>query len=57
MQYTGLAYHSVIHSISYQKVIQLDPNYVKAWNNKGDALIDLGKYEEAVNWLAILINY
>ena len=36
---------------SYQKAIQLNPNYVDAWNSKEIALYNLGKYEEAVNWL------
>ena len=43
--------------INYNQVIQLDPNYVNAWYNKGNALYNLEKYEDAVNQLAILINY
>ncbi|MBW9220732.1 tetratricopeptide repeat protein, partial [Methanothermococcus sp. SCGC AD-155-M21] len=26
----------------------IDPKYVYAWNNKGDALYNLGKYNEAI---------
>jgi tetratricopeptide (TPR) repeat protein len=32
----------------YDKAIELDPNYIAAWNNKGLALSKSGKYEEAI---------
>ena len=35
---------------SYNEAIQLDPKNSFAWNNKGLALNNLEKYEEAVNW-------
>jgi tetratricopeptide (TPR) repeat protein len=33
---------------SYEKAIELKPDYAAAWNNKGSALGDLGRYEEAI---------
>jgi tetratricopeptide (TPR) repeat protein len=33
----------------YEKAIEIDPNYVKAWSNKGSILYNLGKYYEALN--------
>ena len=35
---------------SFDQAIQLDPKNSSVWDNKGYALNDLGKYEEAVNW-------
>ncbi|MHC1610587.1 MAG: tetratricopeptide repeat protein [Candidatus Methanospirareceae archaeon] len=32
----------------YSKCLELDPKDVDAWNNKGFALYDLGRYEEAI---------
>lgn len=32
----------------YSKCLELDPKNAVAWNNKGDALRELGKYEEAI---------
>ena len=49
-QHKGLVYPSLIRTFSYQKAIQLDPKDNIAWNDKGLALYNLGKYEEAVNW-------
>jgi tetratricopeptide (TPR) repeat protein len=33
---------------AYDKAIELDPNYVQAYNNKGAALVGLGRYREAL---------
>ena len=33
---------------SYDKSLQIDSNYSIAWNNKGLALNNLGKYEKAI---------
>ena len=33
---------------TYDKAIEIDPQYADAWNNKGSALGCLGKYEEAI---------
>ena len=30
----------------YDKALELNPDYVAAWNDKGVALIRLGKYDE-----------
>jgi tetratricopeptide (TPR) repeat protein len=35
--------------INYDKVIELNPSFVGAWNNKGIALYRLTKYEDAIN--------
>jgi tetratricopeptide (TPR) repeat protein len=32
----------------YDKAIKIDPKYVDAYNNKGNALSDLGRIEEAI---------
>jgi len=32
----------------YDQAIKIDPNYAYAWNNKGIALSNLGKYDEAI---------
>mgnify|MGYP003953699299 CR=1 FL=1 len=32
----------------YDKVLEIDPNYVKAWTNKSNALLELGRYEDAI---------
>ena len=32
----------------YDQAIKIDPNYVNAWYNKGNALGNLGKYNEAI---------
>ncbi len=32
----------------YDQAIKIDPNYADAWNNKGIALRNLGKYDEAI---------
>ena len=32
------------------KLLKIDPNHVNALNNKGLALNNLGKYEEAIDW-------
>jgi tetratricopeptide (TPR) repeat protein len=34
----------------YDKVIEIDPNYVVALCNKGMALLNLGKYKQAIEW-------
>ena len=39
-----------IFLISYEKALQIDSNYLDAWNNKGIALNNLGKYEKAIEW-------
>ena len=33
---------------SYDRAIQLKPDYAEAYNNRGNALTDLGQLEEAV---------
>ncbi len=33
----------------------MDPNNEVAWNNKGSALNNIGRYEEALDWLIFLI--
>ncbi|MEK6831215.1 MAG: tetratricopeptide repeat protein, partial [Thermoproteota archaeon] len=33
---------------AYDQAIKLDPKYREAWNNKGVALFNLGKYEVAI---------
>jgi tetratricopeptide (TPR) repeat protein len=33
---------------AYEQAIRLDPNYARAYNNKGDILYDLKRYEEAL---------
>ena len=38
----------LIFLISYDKSLQIDSNYSIAWNNKGLALNNLGKYEKAI---------
>jgi len=30
----------------YDKALKVDPKNVSAWNNKGDALLNLKRYEE-----------
>jgi tetratricopeptide (TPR) repeat protein len=35
----------------YDKAIEIDPNYAKAWINKGMSLSKLGKYQEAIEYL------
>ena len=36
--------------ISYDKALKIDSNFKYAWNGKGNALDDLGKYEKAIEW-------
>ena len=36
--------------ISYEKALQIDSNYINAWNGKGNALQNSGKYEKAIEW-------
>jgi tetratricopeptide (TPR) repeat protein len=38
-------------AIEQYEIILNDPNYTTAWNNKGEALRNLAKYEEAINCL------
>jgi tetratricopeptide (TPR) repeat protein len=33
---------------AWDEAIWLDPNYEKAWNNKGNAFAALGKYDDAI---------
>ena len=35
---------------SYNKCIQLDDKYTKAWIGKGNALLNLKQYQEALEW-------
>jgi len=35
---------------NYEKAIRLNPKYTKAYLNKGIALVELGKIEEAMEW-------
>jgi tetratricopeptide (TPR) repeat protein len=47
----GLDYYNKYEyakAIEQYEIILNDPNYVHAWNNKGIALSDLGKYEEPI---------
>ena len=39
-----------IFLISYEKTLQIDSNYIHAWNSKGIALANLGKSEKAIEW-------
>ena len=39
-----------IFLISFEKALQIDSNYIDAWNDKGNALKNLGKYEKAIEW-------
>jgi tetratricopeptide (TPR) repeat protein len=32
---------------SYEKAVEIDPNFIFAWNNKGTAYLALEKYNEA----------
>ena len=34
--------------IAYDKALEVDPNHVRAWNNKGIALSRLERFEEAI---------
>ena len=34
----------------FDKALQIDPNDTDALNSKGDALINLGKYDEAIQY-------
>ena len=36
---------------SYEKALQLNPNHAYAHNNKGNALKDLKRYDEAIDKL------
>jgi tetratricopeptide (TPR) repeat protein len=33
---------------SYDKAIEIKPDYYEAWNNRGNALGDLGRFEDAI---------
>ena len=55
-------YHSVANSLfeqgklesaiqSYDKAIRLNPKYTKTRLNKGIVLVELGRFEEAREWL------
>src|SRR5919199_5270001 len=33
---------------SYDKALQIQPDYYQAWNSRGNALLDLGQYEQAI---------
>ena len=32
----------------YDRALEINPNFVEAWNNKGNVLDELGRYEEAI---------
>ena len=34
--------------LSYDRAIELNPQYANAWNNKGNALVNLGRYNESI---------
>ena len=34
---------------AYDKALEIDPRYTNAWNNKGRALGELQKYDEAIS--------
>ena len=36
---------------AYDEAIRLDPDFADAWNDKGIALDDQGKYDEAIRGL------
>ena len=38
-------------NFSYDKAIEINPKNGNYWNNKGNALKNLKKYEEALKWL------
>ncbi|MDQ6865242.1 MAG: tetratricopeptide repeat protein [Thermoproteota archaeon] len=40
----------------YDQAIKIDPNYAYVWNNKGWALSNLGKYDEAIECYDTAIN-
>jgi superkiller protein 3 len=33
---------------AYDRALQIKPNDYEAWNNRGNALFNLGRYEEAI---------
>ena len=35
----------------YDKAIELDPKFARAWSSKGSALNELGEYQEAIKYL------
>ena len=41
---------NIFLTISFDKALQIDSNYLDAWNNKGWAFYNLGKYEKAIEW-------
>ena len=41
---------SLIFLNSLDKALQIDSNFAYAWNNKGNSLNNLGKYEKAIEW-------
>ena len=42
---------------SLDKSLQIDSNFAYAWNNKGLALNNLGKYEKAIEWQFLFYYY
>jgi tetratricopeptide (TPR) repeat protein len=46
LQYAGQDYKQAI--ASYDKALAIKPDYHEAWNNRGNALENLGRYEEAI---------
>ena len=43
-------YFNYFSTISYDKALQIDSNFSEAWNNKGNALHILKKYEKVIEW-------
>ena len=43
-------------NFSYDKAIEINPKKGNYWNNKGNALKNLKKYEEALKWLTFSLQ-
>ena len=43
-------------NFSYDKDIEINPKNGNYWNNKGIALKNLNKYEEALKWLTFSLQ-
>ena len=47
--FSGARFEEAIEA--YNKAIEINPQYAKAWYNKGNALDELGKHEESLKAL------
>ena len=43
-------------NFSYDKAIKINPKTSDYWNNKGDALKNLKKYEQALEWFTFSLQ-